>query len=102
MHQFSDEFLTKWEHIINDVDITDLPLECIKKVVIRLVDNRQKTFNVQLLRKQGLDMPQIESRLHRVLSEFGDQVCDLDWTIDIKAVAEIVQPQTDKLLKDMK
>ncbi len=34
--QFSNEFLNKWEHIIEEVNKTEIPLECIKKVVIRL------------------------------------------------------------------
>ena len=46
---FSDEFVEKWEHIIRDVDVTEIPLECLKKVVIRLAGRKQKTINVQSL-----------------------------------------------------
>lgn len=99
MHQFSDEFLAKWEHIIDDVDITDIPLECIKKVVIKLRGNRRRTINIQQLKQQGLELEQIEQLINQTLSTYGEQVRDLDWTIDVKAVAEIVQPQTEKILK---
>lgn len=102
MPQLSDEFREKWEHIIKGVDITDVPLECIKKVTIKLYGNRQRTINIELLKRQGLDMEEIEGLLNRTLTLMGDRVRDLDWLIDVKAVADLVQPETDRLLKGIK
>jgi hypothetical protein len=99
--QFSDEFLAKWEHIVNDVDITDVPLECIKKVVIKFGGRRQKTINLSVLKKQGLDIDEIELVLNRTLSEHSDDIRDVDFIVDVQAVADLVQPETDKLLKGM-
>lgn len=102
MHQFSDEFISKWEHIIKGVDMTDMPLECIKKVTIKLQGNRRKTINIHLLQRQGLGLDQIEELLHNTLLAYDGQIRDLDWVIDVKSVAELVQPQTDRLLKGIK
>jgi len=99
--QFSDEFLERWEHIIDDVDITDVPLECIKKVVIKLQGKRQRTINLSMLRRQGLDFNEIETVMTRTLTELGDAVRDVDFILDVGAIATIVQPETDKLLKDL-
>lgn len=99
--QFSDEFIQQWEHIIKDVDATEIPIECLKKVVIKLGGKKQKTINIQTLKKQGLDYEEIESVVARNLFEYGDDVRDLDFVLDIGAVAEMVQPETDKLLKGM-
>jgi hypothetical protein len=99
--QFSDEFLERWEHIIDDVDITDVPLECIKKVVIKLQGKRQRTINLSILRRQGLDFEEIETVMTRTLTELGDAVRDVDFILDVGAIATIVQPETDKLLKDL-
>jgi hypothetical protein len=96
--QFSDEFLDKWEHIINEVHKTEVPLECIKKVIIKLDGRRQKTINLHTLRRQGLDLEEIEVMLNRTLYELGDTVVDLDFVVDVTAVASLVQPETDKLL----
>lgn len=101
MPQLSDEFLSKWEHIIKGVDITDVPLECIKKVTIKLRGNRQRTMNIELLKRQGLDLEEIEALMNRTLMSLGNEVRDLDWLIDVKAVADLVQPETDRLLKDI-
>ena len=99
--QFSDEFLERWEHIIDEVDITDVPLECIKKVLVRLGGRRQRTINLDTLRRQGLDIEQIETVLTRTLTELGDAVEDVDFILDVGVIATIVQPETDKLLKDL-
>jgi hypothetical protein len=99
--QFSDEFLERWEHIIDDVDITDVPLECIKKVVVKLYGKKQRTINLDLLRRQGLDIEEIETVMSRTLSDLGEQVRDVDFILDVGAIATIVQPETDKLLKDL-
>jgi hypothetical protein len=99
--QFSDEFLDKWEHIIEEVTKTEVPLECIKKVVIRLHGKKQRTVNLATLRKQGLDIDEIEVVLSRTLTEIGDQVRDIDFVVDAALVAEIAQPATDKLLNGL-
>jgi hypothetical protein len=98
---FSDEFIQQWEHIIEEVNKTEVPLECIKKVVIRLNDRRQKTINLSTLRKQGLDLEEVEIVLTRTLTELGDTVRDIDFVVDVSEVAKMVQPETDKLLKDL-
>jgi hypothetical protein len=100
--QFSDEFLTKWEHIIDEVNKTEVPLECIKKVVIRLHGKRQKTINLNTLKRQGLDIEELEIVLTRTLTELGEEVRDVDFIVDAAAVAQLVQPETDKLLSGLK
>ena len=97
--QLSDDFLKDWEHIIAEVNKTDIPLECIKKVIIKLTGGRQRTINLQTLRKQGLQIDEIENVLSRHLQEFEDEIKDVDFVVDVTAVAEIIQPETDKLLK---
>jgi hypothetical protein len=99
--QFSNEFLAKWEHIIAEVNKTEVPLECIKKVVIRLHGKRQKTINLHTLKRQGLGMEELEIVLTRTLTDLDDQVQDIDFIVDAAAVAEIVQPETDKILKSL-
>lgn len=100
--QLNDDFLSKWEHIVSEVHKTDIPLECIKKVLIKLGNKRQRTINLATLKKQGLDMEEIETFITRTLSELGDDVCDVDFMIDITEVAALVQPETDKLLEKLK
>lgn len=100
--QFSEEFLSKWEHILDEVTMTEIPLECIKKVVLKLQGKKQRTVNLQTLRKQGLDYDEIEIVLSRTLNELEGSVEDLEFVVDVSAVAQIVQPETDRLLEKLK
>ena len=99
--QFSNEFLDRWEHIIEEVNKTEIPLECIKKVVIRLHGKKQRTINLATLKKQGLAMDELEIVLTRTLTELGDEVKDIDFVVDVSEVAKILQPETDKLLNGL-
>jgi len=99
---FSDEFLAKWEHLIDEVTKTQIPLECIKKVVIRQRGGKQKTINLQTLRRQGLDSEELEIIVGRTLSEIEADLHTVNFIVDAAAVAEIVQPETDKILIKLK
>lgn len=96
--QLNDDFLTQWEHIIAGVNKTDVPLECIKKVVIKLAGGRQKTINVHTLLRQGLELGEVETMLTRFFRDNDNNIKDVDFVVDIGSVVELVQPETDKLL----
>lgn len=96
---FSEEFIEKWEHIIRDVDVTEVPLECLKKVIIRLEGRKQKTINVQLLKRRGHEFDEIEEIVNSTLNELDLVITDVEFIVDVEMVAELVQPVTDKLLK---
>ncbi len=96
--QHSDDFLNQWEHIIAGVNKTDVPLECIKKVVVKLHKGRQKTINVHSLLRQGLELEEVETMLTRFFQENDHDIRDVDFVVDISSVVELVQPETDKLL----
>lgn len=98
---FSDEFLDKWEHLIKEVPKTEVPLECLKKIIIKLYSRKQRTINLDVLRKQGLDIDEIEVVLTRTLLELDGQVRDIEFVVDAALVAELIQPQTDQLLKNL-
>lgn len=97
----NDDFLGQWENIIADVHKTDIPVECLKKIVFKLINRRQKTINIHALFKQGMEVDEIESMLTRLFSELDDELRDVDFVIDIQSVAQIVQPETDKLLGNL-
>ena len=96
--QHSDDFLARWERIIAEVNKTDVPLECIKKVVIKLKGGRQKTINLHALQKQGLSLEEAEIMLTRYFKEHDHEIYDIDFVVDVSSVANLVQPETDKLL----
>lgn len=97
----SEEFLAKWDHIISEVEKTQVPLKCINKMVIRIAGGRQKTINLSRLRRDGLDDDEIEEIMNRNIFVLGDSVNNIDFILDVNTVAGIIQPATDKLLKSL-
>ena len=96
--QHNDDFLGRWEQIVAEVNKTDIPLECIKKVVIKLAGGRQKTINLHTLKKQGLELEEIEVMLTRTFNDMDHEIRDVDFVVDVSSVANLIQPETDKLL----
>jgi hypothetical protein len=97
----SEEFLAKWDHIISEVEKTQVPLKCINKMVIKIAGGRQKTINLSRLRRDGLDDDEIEEIMNRNLHILGESVNNIDFILDVNTVAGIIQPATDKLLKSL-
>lgn len=93
--------LKRWEQIVNDVDKEHVPLECVKKVVFRHIDNRQKTINFKSLKRQNLNVDEISSVVERYIEENESVIVSMEFILDVEAVAEILQPETDKLLNGL-
>lgn len=92
------EYLSKWEHILEDVEKSNVPVQFIKKIVVRMVGKKQHTINIQALLKQGLDPEEIEEVVSRKLTELDPLITSFDFDLNVASIAEVVQPETDKLL----
>lgn len=98
----SPELFQKWEHIVDEVEKTKIPIEFVKKMVVKLTGRRQRTINVKSLIKQGLDTEEIEVAVMRKLEEYDDEMIGIEFVLDIEGIAETVQPATDEILKLVK
>jgi hypothetical protein len=58
-------------------------------------------LNFQSLKRQGLSIEEVETLLNRQLEEMGDEVIDLEFIVDVNAVAELVQPETNRILNNL-
>jgi hypothetical protein len=96
--QPTEDWLKRWEEIIDSVDKDHVPIECVKKVIFRMEGGRQKTINLQRLKQQGLEINEISVIVDRFLHENADIVTNMEFILDIQAVAIMLQPETDKLL----
>lgn len=94
----SPDFIDKWEHILEDVEKNKIPVEFIKKLVIKLEGKKQQTINIQKLFQQGLDPEQVEEAVSRKLHELEDMIVSVEFVLNVQSIAETVQPETDRLL----
>ena len=94
----SPEFIEKWEHILQDVEKNKIPVEFIKKLVVKLEGKKQHTINIEKFLTQGLDPEQIEEIVSRKLQELDDMVVGVEFILNVQNIADTVQPETDKIL----
>jgi hypothetical protein len=97
----SPNFLDKWEHILEDVEKSKIPIQFLKKIVIKLKGKRQHTINIVTLMRQGLEPEQIEDLVNRKLYELDDEINNLEFILNVENIADTVQPMTDKLLNKL-
>lgn len=94
----SPDFLSKWEHILEDVEKSRVPVQFVKKIVVRMVGKKQHTINIQSLFKQGLSPDEVEEVISRKLNELDPLINSFEFVLNLESIAETVQPETDKLL----
>ena len=97
----SPEFIEKWEHILEDVEKNKIPVEFIKKLVIKLQGKKQHTINIEKFLTQGLEPDQIEEIVSRKLQELDESVVGVEFILNVQNIADAVQPETDKLLNKL-
>jgi hypothetical protein len=97
----SPEFIEKWEKLLEDVDKQKIPVEFIKKIILKLVGRRQHTINIQRLMDQGLYPEEIEDIISTKLIELDELVTGIEFILNVESIAETVQPETDHLLRGL-
>jgi hypothetical protein len=97
----SPEFIEKWEHILEDVDKHKIPIQFIKKLVIKLEGKKQTTINIEKFLSQGLDPEQIEDAVSRKLQELDPYIVSVEFLLNVQSIADTVQPETDRLLNKL-
>ncbi len=97
----SPEFMSKWDRLLEGVDKQKIPVEFIKKLVLKLERKRQRTINIERLLKDGLDPDQVEDAVSKVLTDLDDEVTGIEFVLNVQCIAETVQPETDQLLKGL-
>lgn len=97
----SPEFIRKWEALLKDVDKNKVPIEFIKKIVLKLQGKKQRTINVERLLEQGLDPEHIEDVVSKKLVDLDELVIGIEFVLNVQTIADYVQPETDRLLNGL-
>lgn len=95
------DYIRKWEHILEDVEKSKVPVQFIKKIVVKMIGKKQHTVNIQTLLKQGLDPEEIEEVITRKLNELDPYITSFEFVLNVESIAETVQPETDRLLNKL-
>ena len=95
----NNDLLRSWEDIVENVDKEHIPIQCVKKVIFRFAGGRQKTINLRRLKDQGMDTDSVSEILDAFVQTHSETIANMEFVLDVEAVAELLQPETDKLLK---
>lgn len=94
--------LDKWKLVIDSIDQEMIPIDCVKKVVFKLENGKQKTINLSTLRKQGLDIEDIEVVVNKNMGTIINRgIVKLDFVVDVNAVADRIEPLTKGYLEKL-
>lgn len=94
----NDSHLQQWENLLEDIDKSKIPIEFIKKLVVKL-GKKQKTINIERLFNDGLDPESVEMAVGRQLEELESEITNIDFILNVEKIAQTVQPETDDLLR---
>ena len=94
----NDSHLQQWEQLLEDIDKSKIPIEFIKKLVVKL-GRRQKTINIERLFNDGLDPESVEMAVGRQLEELESEITNIDFILNVEKISQTVQPETDDLLR---
>ena len=97
----SPEFIEKWEKLLEDVDKQKIPVEFIKKIILKLRGRKQHTINIERLLYQGLYPDEVEDTISTKLIELDELVVGIEFILNVESIAETVQPETDHLLRGL-
>ena len=99
--QLTEDWLKRWEEVIEQVDKDHVPIECVKKVIFRITGGKQKTINLRRLKEQGLDGDAVHDLVDKFVQDNSEFITNMEFVLDIEAVAQLLQPETDNLLKNL-
>jgi hypothetical protein len=91
-----------WKDIINNVEKKEVPIEMVQQIIVKLVDGTETLIDIKkLLDEDGLDATEIEIMLDLKFDELDAYIDNVDFLIDVDKIVSTVQPETDRVLKDL-
>jgi hypothetical protein len=91
----------KWETILKSVEKKEIPITMLESINVNLTDGTIVKINIRDLLDEGMDPDDLEYDIKAKLQALDNIINDIDFFISVKAVARVVQPATDELLKKL-
>ena len=97
------DFLSKWESIIRDVTASnDVPLKLVNTMVINTSENKRMIVHVKDLLSQGVKDQDLSEQILERIEDMGGNVVNVEYNIDVDAVAQSASVATQSLLENLK
>lgn len=90
-----------WLDIVNNVDKKEVPIHILQEIKVSLFDGTTISIDIKQLLESGEDPDAIEQMLDDKFNQLDKYIQNVDFLIDIEKVVNTVQPETDKVLKNL-
>lgn len=90
-----------WQDIVNDVDKKEVPIRVLQHISVLLIDGTNIIINIKELIEDGQDLEEIEALLDEKFNQLDQYIQTVDFYVDIDKVVSTIQPETDKVLKNL-
>jgi hypothetical protein len=90
-----------WQEIVNSVEKNEIPVNILQQITVELIDGTMVTIGIKDLIQDGYDPVEVQDLLNEKLQELDQYIHNVDFFVDIDAVVETVQPETDRVLKNL-
>jgi hypothetical protein len=91
----------RWQDIVRDVEKKEVPIDVLQQIVVELIDGTHLSIDIKQLLNDGNDPLVIEALLDEKFKDLDEYIQNVDFFIDIDRVVDTVQPETDKVLKNL-
>lgn len=97
----SKEFVQKWKHLLEDIDVDDIPVGYLSRLDIHFNDGNPPQY-IDVAELLGQHQPvDVEHTIHNTLSNIEDIIDRVDFHVDLEKVVDKVDDATRKTLKDL-
>ena len=91
----------RWQDIVRGVDKKEVPVDVLQRIVVKLIDGTDLSIDIKQLLADGQHPDDIEDLLNSKFADLDEFIETVDFFIDIDKVVNTVQPETDKVLKNL-
>ena len=91
----------QWEKLLKEVSKEQVPISVLRYITVNLKDGTSVDVNISDMIDEGADPAYVEQLINSKLEALDDVIQDVDFHISVDSVAKVIQPFTDKLLKDL-
>lgn len=91
----------QWEKLLKEVSKEQVPVNVLRYITVNLKDGTSVDVNIAEMIAEGADPELVENLINSKLAALDDVIQDVDFHISVDSVAKVIQPFTDKILKDL-
>ena len=88
----------EWEDILGEIELTYLPIEYLKNIIVTFEDGTTWDIDVSASKKEQT-AEDIEDSLDELFSEYDDTIETVDFRLDLEKVKKDLSKRVNRFLK---